>query len=637
LDCVYIAYALDDGDEVGPLAAMLRGAGYSVRFGPVVEPGVNHRERIEKEIKGAVAVLAIWSSHSVVSPRVRDDAAFAADWGNLIAVRIDAAAMPVTNGAVVDLSGGERLSSGPGAQAILGAIDMLPKVPARPAAGLPLHDTPAGVVEAGKAREWRGLIVVSAIAIVGLGALGVSMMVSPATGAATKIPATDSAAVTGAASVAAASGMREDPAKDVAGEALLVWTSLPKNDPMALREFLALHGQAPVAEQARGALARLERVAWDGVVAHRDSAGALSALEVYRAEYPDGLFLSEASVIETRERRRISEAQERLQLAGLLRSEPDGILKPETVNAVRSFQASLGLPATGLIDASLMQALRAGGAAVEPGPATAAEPPPGPAPQPVAGAPFRDCYVCPELVPLPAGSFVMGDATGAAPADERPAHQVRLAYRLAIGRFEVTFEEWDACIGDGGCRHRPSDAGKGRGNRPVVDVAPADIAEYLAWLSRKTGKRYRLPSEAEWEYAARAGEASAWHSGNAPDNLCAYGNGADASSSYAWRNTGCSDRFADTAAPVGSFRPNRFGLHDVMGNVWEWTADCWHASYADAPGDGSAWVRDCDTPDMVLRGGAYSVDIDKMRSSYRYHFAPRRMPFFGFRVARQFD
>lgn len=643
MDYVYIAYALDDGDEVGPLAAMLRGAGYGVRFGPVVEPGVNHRERIEREIRGALAVLAIWSSHSVISPRVRGDAEFAAEWGNLIGVRIDAAAVPLAGGARVDLSEGQHLSSGPGAQAILAAIDLLPKPVDRPAPAPQADnvgpDGPASAIP----RRWRGPVAVSAVAIVAMVGLGAAMLLSPRAGTGPAASAPAPREVTGNLPANTRITAERDPAGDPAGEAAALWPSIPRDDPMALRAFLSLHGDAPVAEQVRGALSRLERTAWDGVIMHKDAAGVLSALEAYRADYPEGLFLREAAVIETRERRRIAEAQELLTGRGLVGGEPDGIISTQTIAAVKTFQASIGLPATGMIDAALMQALRAttssGGEArpalTEPLPLPRAAREPAVSGQP--SAPFRDCYACPEMIALPAGSFMMGDVTGTAPADERPGHEVRLDYRLAIGRYEVTFEEWDACLADAGCRHRPGDGGKGRGNRPVVDVSPSDITEYLGWLSRKTGKRYRLPSEAEWEYAARGGEASAWHSGNEPARLCAYGNGADASSTYTWRNMGCSDRFADMAAPVGSFRPNRFGLHDVMGNVWEWTADCWHASYAGAPGDGSAWTRDCDTTDMVLRGGAYSVEVDKLRLSYRYHFAPRRMPFFGFRVARQFD
>lgn len=633
LDYVYIAYALDDGDEVGPLAAMLRGAGYAVRFGPLVEPGVNHRERVETELKGALAVLVIWSSHSVASPRVRADAGFAADWGNLVGVRIDAAAIPLAGGALVDLSDGQSMSSGQGAKAILAAIGLLPSVPsANPAS------PPPGVVDQidiipRPQRDWRGIIVVSAIAVAALVGVAFAMLVSPALSGASDPDRREPPELAGAPSPEAPAAVIEASAS----EALLRWGDVPKDDAMALRAFLASYGATNVAEQARAALSRLERTAWERVTTARDAGAVLAALEAYRIDFSDGLFAEEAVTTEARERRRIGEAQELLQRAGLSRTEPDGILRPETVAAVRSFQSSVGLPPSGLIDAGLLVALRAGGSADAGAPTSAGDVVVETKAAAVAGPPFRDCYVCPELVPLPAGHFVMGDQTGAASPDERPAHEVKLAYRLAVGRFEVTFEEWDACQAEGGCRHTPGDGGKGRGRHPVVDVSPADIDDYLGWLSRKTGKRYRLLSEAEWEYAARAGETSAWHAGNQPGALCAYGNGADAGSAYAWRNPACADGYADGAAPVGAFKPNAFGLYDIMGNVWEWTADCWHSTYAAAPADGSAWVHECEGADRVLRGGAYSVDIDKMRSSYRYHFAPKRMPFFGFRVARPFD
>lgn len=666
MDDVYIAYALDDGDEVGPLGAMLRAAGYGVRFGALVEPGVNHRARAEQEIRSARAVLAIWSSHSVGSAFVRNDADYAANWGNLIAVRIDASAMPVSAAAIVDLSDGAPTSAGPGAEAILAAIAALSPPPSRPA--VPAVIRGAGGREQHKGRDWRGIVGVSAVAILGLGGLGAAMLMSSmrerpeaARLAGVEAPVEDPDLLAGIAS---------DPlsgAADEAGlspEALALWAGLAKDDPLALRAFLGVQQRGSLAEEARRLLARLEGAAWSEALALSDAAGALQALEAYRAEYPDGRFLREAGDRERRERGRIAEVQDLLAKAGVSRLKADGILSPETLAGVKAFQASLSLPQTGLIDAPLLQALRAAGGreagapdsaeSGSSGAGTAQAPAAAPAPAPVKatataaapslGAPrgavgpaFRDCYVCPEMIPLPPGSYVRGDATGAAPADERPAHSVSLSYGLAVGRFEVTFEEWDACLAESACRRRPEDGGRGRGNRPVVDVSPADIEDYLAWLTARTGKAYRLLSEAEWEYAARGGQAAAWHSGNDPANLCAFGNGADASSTYAWRNSACSDRYPDRAAPVGSFRPNGFGLHDMMGNVWEWTADCWHASYAGAPADGSAWVSGCTLPDRVLRGGAYSVDMDKLRSSYRYHFAPGRMPFFGFRVARQHD
>jgi formylglycine-generating enzyme required for sulfatase activity len=231
----------------------------------------------------------------------------------------------------------------------------------------------------------------------------------------------------------------------------------------------------------------------------------------------------------------------------------------------------------------------------------------------------------------------MGSNAGASDGDERPVHRVAIAYRLAVGRTEVTFDEWDACISDGGCSYRPGDMGWGRGARPVINIGSGDIAAYLTWLQRKTGKRYRLLSEAEWEYAARAGSRSEYDFGADRAELCRHGNGADQATDYSWRNQACADGYAKLTAPVRSFAPNAWGLYDMIGNVWEWTSDCWHESYAGAPGDGSAWTTACAKPDRILRGGAFSVDPDKLRASYRYSFGTERMPFFGFRVARVMD
>jgi formylglycine-generating enzyme required for sulfatase activity len=233
---------------------------------------------------------------------------------------------------------------------------------------------------------------------------------------------------------------------------------------------------------------------------------------------------------------------------------------------------------------------------------------------------FKDCPVCPEMVALPGGRFLMGsERTG----DEQPIHEVRLARPFAVGRFEVTFAEWDACVAEGACTHRPADLGWGRGSQPVIDVSWTDITRsYLPWLSRKTGERYRLLSEAEWEYAARAGSGAlyAWGDeigvGRANCDRCG--------SSWDNRQT----------APVGSFPPNAFGLHDMHGNVWEWTADCYAPSYAGASAVGAPRRRTkCES--YVVRGGGWSDRPQYLRSSIRYGDPPAyRGNYVGFRVAR---
>ena len=197
--------------------------------------------------------------------------------------------------------------------------------------------------------------------------------------------------------------------------------------------------------------------------------------------------------------------------------------------------------------------------------ATPADAPPTPLPEGSAAALDRiqDCAICPELVVLPAGRAAFGDTTLLGAAHERPPRSVALDYRLAVGRYEVTFAQWDACVREGGCAHRPDDLGWGRGRQPVIGVSFEDAQGYVQWLSRPTGHGYRHPSEAEWEYAARAGATGAFSFGATEAELCAFGNGADAASIYDGRYGHCVDGFPDRAAPVGSFAPNAFGLHDM--------------------------------------------------------------------------
>jgi formylglycine-generating enzyme required for sulfatase activity len=234
---------------------------------------------------------------------------------------------------------------------------------------------------------------------------------------------------------------------------------------------------------------------------------------------------------------------------------------------------------------------------------------------------FRDCPSCPEMVVIPAGAFSMGSDES---SDETPIHDVKLARPFAVGKFEVTFAEWDACVAEGACSHVPGDGGFGRANRPVIDVSWSDAAgSYLPWLSRKAGRTYRLLSEAEWEYAARAGSRTAYAWG---DEIGAGLANCDRCGS-AWDNK--------QTAPAGSFPPNAFGLHDMHGNVWEWTQDCYRDSYAGAPANGSSWTRaECKT--RVVRGGGWSDRPRYLRSAIRYGDPPAyRGNYVGFRVARQ--
>ena len=242
---------------------------------------------------------------------------------------------------------------------------------------------------------------------------------------------------------------------------------------------------------------------------------------------------------------------------------------------------------------------------------------------------FQDCAMCPEMIVVPAGSYMMGSPTSEAGRDnsEGPRHEVSIEYPLAVGVYEVTFAEWDACVSAGGCGgYRPDDEGWGRARHPVTNVSWEDAREYVAWLSDETGAEYRLLSESEWEYVARARTETARYWGENEREQCRYANGND-------DRVPCSDGHEYTA-PAGSLEPNDFGLYDVLGNVWEWTEDCRNESYAGAPGDGSDW-RSGDCSLRVLRGGTWNDEPENLRSATRSSLSTdRRGSYLGFRVAR---
>ncbi|NQV56483.1 MAG: SUMF1/EgtB/PvdO family nonheme iron enzyme [Rhodospirillales bacterium] len=240
------------------------------------------------------------------------------------------------------------------------------------------------------------------------------------------------------------------------------------------------------------------------------------------------------------------------------------------------------------------------------------------------GTTFQQCADCPAMVIVPAGSFIMGSPDtekGRHPSEiEGPQHRVTVAKPFAVGQFEVTFRSWDACIAAGGCTQKPQDRGWGRGNRPVIYVSWFDIQKYVRWLSNLSGQQYRLPSEAEWEYFARAGSKTRYWWG---DNI-----GVDKAICL-----GCGQRFnGSITAPTGSLAQNPFGLYDVHGNVYEWVQDCWNGTYAGAHSDGTAWVNgDCSL--RVLRGGAWGKEAENLRSARRIKDPPSlRSGKRGFRV-----
>ena len=268
------------------------------------------------------------------------------------------------------------------------------------------------------------------------------------------------------------------------------------------------------------------------------------------------------------------------------------------------------------------------------------------------------------MVVVPAGSYRMGSPSyeEGRHEDEGPVHEVTIAAPFAIGRHEVTAAEFGRFVDETGysagnsCSIIGTDewgylewksrAGRGwrnpgfdqSGRHPAVCVNWNDAQAYVAWLSRETGEKYRLPSESEWEYAARAGTATARYWGEGESGQCRHANGGDASvkeryADWRWTVASCRDGHVHTA-PAGSFAANGWGLHDMLGNVWEWTEDCWNGSYAGAPSDGSAWeYGDCN--ERVLRGGSWSNLPSILRAAYRSGSTTgSRNIYSGFRVAR---
>jgi formylglycine-generating enzyme required for sulfatase activity len=235
------------------------------------------------------------------------------------------------------------------------------------------------------------------------------------------------------------------------------------------------------------------------------------------------------------------------------------------------------------------------------------------------GDTFRDCAECPEMVVVPAGSFQMGSSNN---DREKPVHQVTIAHPFAIGVREVTFEEWDRCVAENGCKFRPGDRGWGRGSRPVINVSWVDAKEFVTWLSQKTGQAYRLPSEAEWEYAARGGTATSFWWGRAAG--ARHANCRE-----------CSTGESEQTFPAGRYKANPFGLYDTAGNAAEWVEDCWNDDYHRAPTNGSAWVTgQCRL--RVLRGGSFDSEVDYVRSNSRFRYdIDVRYSGNGFRVVRQ--
>ena len=346
-----------------------------------------------------------------------------------------------------------------------------------------------------------------------------------------------------------------------------------------------------------------ERLFWESI---KDSADPAS-FEVYLAEYPNGKFAALA----------------RLRIVQLGETQTAAVVPPPTPSS----QAAE--PAVGVYPKTY---------------------------QP--GDTFMDCDTCPEMVVIPKGAFTMGSPSSEVGrwANEGPVHRVQLR-SFALGKYEVTRGQFDAFVRDTGYSAGGDcyvDKGGGEFGKlasknwrdpnyaqtdqdPAVCISWEYANAYIEWLAWQTGKPYRLPSESEWEYAARAGTTTARHWGDDPDEACASANVFDRTSKskngYDWAHHDCTDDHAHTA-PVGNFRPNGFGLYDMLGNAWEWVEDCWNGSYSGAPSDGSAWsTGECG--ERVLRGGSWDHVPKFVRAAYRGKSGTGYRDFdYGFRIAR---
>ena len=252
---------------------------------------------------------------------------------------------------------------------------------------------------------------------------------------------------------------------------------------------------------------------------------------------------------------------------------------------------------------------------------------------------FQDCEQCPQMIVIPSGSYGFGSPPNefGGPYNEGYTLDIEFKKPFGIGETEITFDDWEYCVLDNVCRNI-DDKGYGRGQQPVMNVSWHDIQNYLQWLNNVTGKLYRLPSEAEWEYTAQAGTKRARFFGVTPEDTCTHGNVYDQTAKqkleFEWHTLPCKDGYPELAF-VKSFKPNAFGAYDMLGNVWEWVEDCLNPNWrhSKAPLDGSAFTRgDCDQ--RAYRGGSWLTNQPYyLRTAERYKFAGAKHIDLGFRVA----
>ena len=378
-----------------------------------------------------------------------------------------------------------------------------------------------------------------------------------------------------------------------------------------------LAGTAIVSMRSRGIMPKdsseqYELTFWDSI----KNSNYASDYEAYLKAYPNGRFAALAKA-------RI----ERLQAAA---PTPAPGAAPPAPPAASKAQAAASQPAHAVAPGQPAPEHQHAASAMVATPTPA----PAPTPAPVAATPkapdksaanvpaageSKDCAACPVMISLPAGSFTMGSNSG--DISERPPHHVTIGAPFAIGKYAVTVEQWNACVAANACPKLSSENGPDK-NVPARDLSWDDVQQYIKWLGKVTGKPYRLPTEAEWEYAARGGTATPYWWGQQMRK----GNS---------NCKGCGDPWHEERPEnVGTFAANPYGLYDMGGNVWQWVSDCWHSSYKDAPADGHAWdANGCDM--RVIRGGSWREGADYMLVSTRFKYSESvRQSQNGFRVAK---
>ena len=452
-----------------------------------------------------------------------------------------------------------------------------------------------------------------------------------------------------------------------------LWRDVDKTDIEAVRAYLNDNPGSIWIRDAEHALDTLEAQFWSQIDPANGAFETLDAIEAFRLRFPMSNRLSVANVLAHEEQRRIATASELFARLNLVPELPQPALRSNLEQAVSDFESATLSDPHGVINADLIERLeqldvndssiqkrikalidtrsRSDEVVTELRPAqnvalarsdnlsdfqSSSKPQPGKvSSETLSGTTnfdqhkvkkLKDCLKCPELVIIPTGRVIVLNT------ENSKASELNISKRYALSKYEVTFDDWDACYKAGGCNRRVNDMAFGRGTRPAINVNYKDAVQYTHWLSRMTHKNYRLPTETEWEYAARAGVDGYYPSDASVDRLCHFANGAALETGYAERNIFCRDGTGKITAKAGRYRANKFGLHDTIGNVWEWVADCWQ------PDRPSGEVNACETGLRTVRGGSFEDPPSRLTLSTRKQvpedFASRSV---GFRVLREID